>query len=215
MPNTKRMKVRKDRDPTGEQAFFERLVRENRYDEFTQTRERIEAETPLATTQGEKLKRGRAVKAAAMKACGYDGPDKERALWLYHAGRAERMAAGREAGAQQKTFEAALKTLPAKADDRIENEWVMAHAAISRKSREPEKQVIITGNDLLDADHGPCPSRAAANKLQYWANKPEKAFEAMTISMKKVDVRESENSEVVMDDGISELEHAVKLLGAK
>lgn len=212
---TKRKAINPRAEPSVEQMFEDRMLRENRWEEYKKAREDIGATIPQETEPLQRRLRGRKVKSAAMKQCGFEDAAKEKALYRQWKEYTERIKPAQEAGATAKTFDEAHKTLPTSADTQVENEWVRAHPAMARKSRldDQSKRVIITGSDLLNAHHGPCPSKGAANKLQYWANKPEKFYEAQTHPMKKGDDAATEkDNEVVIDDGIDELERAYKAL---
>jgi hypothetical protein len=212
----KKLKIGKKRP---EEMFQERLVRENRWEEFERAIAELQASTPQVETHYERIARSKEIKTKARKQCGYKDADYEKALYAQYM--EARDFAARESGhladgAVSTTFDRALNDLPSKADPQIENDWVMAHVAMARKSRneDQDKPVIITGHDILKADHGPCPSRSAAIKLQYWANEPKKAFEALTNPMKKPAEGREGDSEAVVDDGIDELERALRILNA-
>lgn len=201
-------------EPSVEQMFKDRMLREKRWPEWEQAK--LDAKSACTLPQEtvtEKIARGKAITADAMKRCGFISRDHEKATYRAFNSFTERQEVARVTGTQSRTFDMALKELPIKADPQIENDWVMAHPAIARKSRNEDqsKRVIITGDDILHADHGPCPSRAAANKLQYWANNPQKAFEALTMPMKKGDGGEGgRDGDVVEDVELAEVERLLK-----
>lgn len=205
--------------PTANQMFLDRMLRENRWQEWEAARAAdytavIGPKPPEGVPLAEKINYGRLRTIEAKKRCGWLSDQHERATHRAYVGHTAReselKAGGRVASAR--TFDEALKLLPVKADPQVENDWVMAHPAIARKSRmeDQSQRVIINGTDLLEADHGPCPSRAAANKLQYWSNKPEKAFEALTMPMKRPDGGDSRDGEVVEDMELAEVQRLLK-----
>jgi hypothetical protein len=116
-----------------------------------------------------------------------------------------------------KEFDGVLASLPQSADTGLENEWILSHPALSRKMRgqtDAKGNVIITADDLTKAKHGKCPSAAAANKLQYWANKPEKVFENLAVIMKKSDGAESvKDSEYIPDPNLDDVRRMLKDAG--
>ena len=84
----------------------------------------------------------------------------------------------------------ALATLPSNAPKARELEWIEAHPAMMRSSRNKANgygtnTVQILADDVLNAPHGPCPSRAAAVQLQHWANNSTKFFEQIMSEAKK------------------------------
>lgn len=201
--------------PTVAKLFVDRLTREGRAKEWQET---------LATVQRETGKRFSQAKPEAMRRCGYKGPDHERGLhdaWLMSQ-KAEQAAEIEQRVEQRvgevedsRSFEDALKHLPLSADSAVENEWVLAHPALSRKTRSKnaDEPVVITSADLLEANHGRCPSAAAANKLVHWANNPAKVFENLAIVMKKSDGADSaRNDGYIEDPGIEEIERLLKAI---
>lgn len=115
------------------------------------------------------------------------------------------------------TFEEALRTLPVRASEQVETDWILGHQAMTRKARSRNNldPVLITSYDILDADHGPCPSRAAAIKLQHWANKPDELYKALTGAVKKgSDTNDgTRDSESDSDPGKAEIERFLKEVG--
>lgn len=84
----------------------------------------------------------------------------------------------------------AMASLPANAPKSRELDWIEAHPAMMRSSRNKangygSNTVQITADDVLNAPHGPCPSRAAAVQLQHWANNSTKFFEQIMSEAKK------------------------------
>ena len=65
---------------------------------------------------------------------------------------------------------------------------------MSRKdrSRNTTDRVLITPDDIHNAPNGPCPSRAAAQQLQHWANRPEQFFKDVLSETKKAKARNEE-----------------------
>lgn len=101
----------------------------------------------------------------------------------------EEMDEARESTAEEE-FTAALLTLPSNAPKSRELEWIEAHPAMMRQSRNkalgsPEKFILVTADDILNAPHGVCPSRSAAVQLQHWANNSAKFFEQIMSEAKK------------------------------
>lgn len=91
-------------------------------------------------------------------------------------------------------FERALETLPPTASPAAEMEWIKSHPAMSRKdrSRNTSDRVLVTPEDIHSAPNGPCPSRAAAQQLQHWANRPEQFFKDVLSETKKAKARDEE-----------------------
>lgn len=112
----------------------------------------------------------------------------------------------------QKEFEDALAELPPNTDEIVENQWVKAHPALSRKNRMKDsmERVIITRNDLFRAKHGRCPSASAANKLQHWANKPDEIYKKLTDVMKKNDGGSDEKAAELVEPTIDEIRRMLK-----
>lgn len=91
---------------------------------------------------------------------------------------------------EEEAFFDALATLPANAPKAREIEWIEAHPAMMRSTRNKANGygtnvVNITAEDVLRAPHGPCPSRSAAVQLQHWANNSAKFFEQIMSEAKK------------------------------
>lgn len=86
------------------------------------------------------------------------------------------------------TFEEAVKSLPLKSNSiKEELDWIRAHSAMLRyhQQRDKNKEIVITVQDILEADHGPAPCRSAVISLQYWVNHPNKFHEMMMGEHKK------------------------------
>jgi len=115
---------------------------------------------------------------------------------------------------EERAFFAALATLPANAPKAREIEWIEAHPAMMRSTRNKangyaSNVVNITADDILRAPHGPCPSRAAAVQLQHWANNSTKFFEQIMSEAKKKSAEGSSSSGpavVEVEDDLSELD---------
>lgn len=72
--------------------------------------------------------------------------------------------------------------LPPVASPALELEWVRGHPAMMRKDLKGENDrtpVRLTPEDILQAPHGPPPSRSAVNQLVNWANRPDKFNEQL------------------------------------
>lgn len=161
---------------------------------------------------------------AACREFGYIGPENEHKL---HAEYEAQMKAEQDAVIQEKvdavvqqiqsakTFEEALTKLPVSAEAKAENDWILAHPAMARKARQKNnlEPVLITAADILEANHGPAPSRAAAIKLQHWANKPDEIFKALTGSVKKAPDSVDRPEEVAEVEDLAEIDRLLKEVG--
>ena len=187
-----------------DQLFLDRILREGRWEEWLKVKEALSAENPRPAREdglAPVMAWGKRIKQEAMRRMGYVSPEHEKALhraFKDQRARDDLIAANGPTGTSQ-TFERSLVNLPANADEGVENKWVRAHIAMTRKQRQTDaaRSILITGDDVLNAAHGPCPSREAANKLQYWANHPDEVFKNLAVPMKKGD-----GGEVGRDDGV-------------
>ena len=184
--------------------FQERMKREGREAEWLAVMKSVRTETGL--------KFGQAI-WEAMKRMGYQGADVENRLYNEYldAQKAKEDADLREKlGLINQEFEEALKTLPQRADYQAENDWILAHVAMTRRSILPPGQPVrITASDILHADHGPCPSRAAGIKLQHWANKPDEVYKNLAGVVKKP-AGDGETTKEEYDEDLAEVERLLK-----
>lgn len=113
----------------------------------------------------------------------------------------------------QENFDEVLASLPNNADSKTEIEWISAHPAMMRKNRQKDatKQIIITVDDLLCAPCGQAPSKAAASKLQHWANCPHEFFKNYTGDKKSIATEEKKDVAGV-DPGVGEINALLKSL---
>lgn len=123
------------------------------------------------------------------------------------------MAAAERAKTEEDAFFDALATLPANAPKAREIEWIEAHPAMMRSTRNKangygSNVVNITADDVLNAPHGLCPSRSAAVQLQHWANNSAKFFEQIMSEAKKKssDGAGSGSTPGEVEDDLGELE---------
>lgn len=114
------------------------------------------------------------------------------------------------------TFSQAVQSLPNRAAKAVEMDWVAAHPAMSRLARAVDKtrDVRLTADDILNAPHGPAPSKWAANALQNWVNKPGKFFEVMLSEDKKLK-EEQGKGRMRKDVGIAEVERILAQIRQK
>jgi hypothetical protein len=203
-----------------DQLFLNRIFREGRWDLWEKALAEVKiamGPEPPKEDMSARMMHAKKIKEEARKRMGFVSSDHERTLDRAYRDECSRKAVEQglpdysKAGSCQ-SFDNALKLLPVRADPQAENEWILAHPAIARKSRltDNTKPIVINGHDLLNADHGRCPSRAAANKLQYWANKPEKVFEALTSPVKKGGGDVGPDAEEVSDENLFEVERLLK-----
>ncbi|MGA2033923.1 MAG: hypothetical protein ABSG68_16875 [Thermoguttaceae bacterium] len=101
-------------------------------------------------------------------------------------------------------FDAEFRKLPDRAPVSTEIDWISAHPAMSMMSRTGCATVVLTVSDILDAPHGPAPSKNAVQALQNWANRPNKFFEMM-LSEQKKQGDDSEHSKADPDPGLEEV----------
>ena len=107
-------------------------------------------------------------------------------LKMLEAGAADKGEAGKK---KKLTFEEAVSQLPPFCDDADEIDWIRAHPAMARKARQSALgeagSVVITADDILNANHGPAPSQSTAYALQHWSNRPEKFYERVLQDQQK------------------------------
>ena len=110
-----------------------------------------------------------------------------------------------------KRFEDALATLPSKASEKAELDWIRSHPAMARRARQPNKMddILITVDDILHVEHGPAPSKAAVFALQHWANSPTEFFKQILGEQKKK-VDEEESGDGIVDMGIVEVKELLE-----
>ena len=192
--NGKKMSVRA--------AFGERMKREGRYKEWMARAKQIAQENGRGL--GNSL-------WIAMKEFGYEGPKTEwNKYWDWVEQERDKTQREKEqvkAERKDMDWNAAIAELPDSAPTSVEMNWVRAHEAMTRIYRSPKgESIVITADDLLGAEHGPCPSKPAANLLQNYVNRPDKFFDmVMTEHKKKTDGGEG-SSEVVEDAGTEDIE---------
>ncbi len=198
--------------------FRDRMMREGRWDEWAKTKEQVSSEEPTFPRDAPKhihAQRGAKIIRETMKRMGYISAEHENSLyraWKDQRDRDDTIKANGPTSTAT-TFDKALIGLPANADEGVENKWVRAHIALTRKQRQDDdtKKIRITGEDIINAAHGPCPSREAANKLQYWANHPQEVFKNLAVPMKNnAEGEASKETDVVEDVELAEVERLLK-----
>lgn len=112
-------------------------------------------------------------------------------------------------------FEKAVAGLPDRAPQAVNLDWISAHPAMARKSRQSSRdnmnEILLTADDVLRAPHGPAPSKAAVYALQHWANHPADFFKAV-LSEQKKKTKEGGSSEGVVEEdvGLDEIERMLE-----
>jgi hypothetical protein len=76
-------------------------------------------------------------------------------------------------------FEAAIRGLPAMAQEEEIMNWIGGHPAMGRHIRLDGDEIILTAKDVLAAPHGECPCWVAAILLQHYVNWPEQFFDKL------------------------------------
>lgn len=200
----------KPRPLSTRRLFVARMIRSGREQEWYATVKKLQAETG---------KQFGAISMQAMQAMGYEGPDREREIDA--AWQAEERAKLKtplqvqlaEIRAERviETFEQALASLPDHAAVQDEMDWVRAHPAMFRKSRNTDKtkDILITLNDILHAGCGPAPSRSAVVTLQHWCNCPHEFFKGMLSEHKKITEEEAKKNNAQRDVGIGDIERLI------
>ena len=182
------------RDPKTEppvpQMFRDRMKREGRGEELNAAIREVCAEHGLSY---------QAALQIVMPRMGFVNTETEIRIYREHRKRlfasagetefAEETALER-ARTEEEELAEALASLPANAPKSRELDWIEAHPAMMRSSRNKangygSNTVQILADDVLNAPHGPCPSRAAAVQLQHWANNSTKFFEQIMSEAKK------------------------------
>ena len=115
---------------------------------------------------------------------------------------------------REKEFQAACKHLPPTVDLEEEIEWISAHPAMTRLDRQvdEEEKVLIDRNDILNAPHGPAPSRRAVASLQHWVHSPRE-FQKLILETFKTEKRQSGGTKLEQEgEMMDDLEEAKRLL---
>lgn len=178
----------------GWQIFEFRLEHEQKLMDYLEEMKRLVKEEGLNRLQAKK---------AAQKKFGYTSLKEERemyAKWLRKDREDVKKASvnerARRAHTKQRNlpFEKALAALPSSATPADEMNWIKSHPAMSRKdrSRNNNDKVLVTPEDISNAPNGPCPSRAAAQQLQHWVNRPEQFYKDVLSETKKAKARDDE-----------------------
>jgi hypothetical protein len=124
-----------------------------------------------------------------------------------------------DAESARRSFEAALNTLPHIADPQVELDWIRAHPAMNRNARyrgskqQGNPMTILRVDDVLDAPHGPAPSKSAVSQLQHWCNNTDQFFKMMLDHQKKaIEKKPAEKTidEEVVDDDSDTIKRLLK-----
>ena len=194
--------------PTTRRLFADRMVREGRKEELLALSKKLREEKGLPSA---------AASWSAMRIMGYVDAETERIIHERHE--REQRATEEEAvqtAAETKSFNEAMETLPDNCSEAEGIAWLRAHPAMSRLDRASDKTkpILIDGDDLLNPSHGAAPSKAWANALQHWANRPGEFFkQSLSESKKKTGEKEETASEEVEDD-LAEVEKLLKSVRA-
>lgn len=193
-PSPKAKRDRKAGEPLVEIMFRQRMKREGRSAEL-ETRVR-------AVMQERGLLYRAAMRLYVMPAMGFISDEAEVRLYRQHMMDVHHLASetvvAEDAEEERlrtadEEYEDALMTLQPNAPKAKELEWIEAHPAMMRQSRlqagsvsgKSSGVVLLMAKDILNAPHGPCPSRSAANQLQHWVNHSQKFFEQIMSEAKK------------------------------
>ena len=201
------MSANKEKPDSHIKLFGERMKREGRWTEFQNRIKAVKAETG---------KQWGPAQWVAMREFGYVDAKAERKLYEeflhaeHHDIMAEEAAAEMEAEKSallQREFDEVVATLPANADVAKELAWIESHPAMRRLSRNSDQTaiVLIDVEDLMAAPHGECPSQAAANALQHWANNVSEFHKYMMSEKKKKTEDEDKEVEAIQDKKIDEI----------
>lgn len=215
-------KNRLKRDPVTEpsviQMFRHRMKREGRSEELNAL---------LREVMNEGLQFSTAMRTVVMPKMGFVSDEAEIRIYREHQAVVHHLSIENEvafdaeeerARTDEQEYEAALLTLPSNAPKAKELEWIEAHPAMMRQSRllatgragasGKPAVVLLTARDILNAPHGVCPSRSAANQLQHWVNHSQKFFEQIMSEAKKKsggDGTGGDGTDVV-DEGLEDLD---------
>lgn len=180
------MAKEKEKLPSARVMFVERLRREGREAEWYRMVKDVCAELNVRFSQGS---------GEAMRRLGYEGPEKEKALYREHQASLKHNELARFVAENTKEwnkelrmndFEQACSGLPATSDPAKEMDWVGAHPAMMRVyDLPPEKKVKVDANDILNAPHGPAPSKRAVVLLRQYVDCPRKFFDQWVSESKK------------------------------
>lgn len=198
------------------QKFCDRMKREGRSKEWHAAVKKVMADTGKGYG---------AAKWDAMRAMGYTTPAAEHALYADYVKtqyksklRVQIETEQEEIKEERKItdFEEAVRQLPPKASVREELDWIRSHAAMSRyhRSKDKSKSIEISASDVLYADHGPAPSRAAAHALVYWANNPTRFYELLMSEDKKSTEEAGARAGGSRDVGLAEVERMLNEINA-
>lgn len=190
-PCPKAKRDRKAGEPLVEIMFRQRMKREGRS---------VELENRVRPVMEERgLLYRAAMRLYVMPAMGFISDEAEVRLYRQHMMDVHHVAsetiAAEDAEEERlrtadEEYEEALMTLPPNAPKAKELEWIEAHPAMMRQSRlqagsKSSGIVLLMAKDILNAPHGLCPSRSAANQLQHWVNHSQKFFEQIMSEAKK------------------------------
>jgi len=190
--------------------FSERMKRDGRYKEFVdRVEKRMEEESKTWT----------GAVWPVMREMGYEGPNQERALYQKLLEASHKTALQTQVQATRneireerlrENFELALAELPDTAPVAVEMDWIRAHPAMMRQSRQSSpKQVSISADDVLCPPHGKAPSKGAANALQHWVNHTAEFFKQMLSEHKKKQETQAAQQRE-MDEDLDEIEALLK-----
>lgn len=200
----------KKNEPSIRELFVERMKREGREAEWHEKVKSKQTET------------GKGFSAASwvvMREMGYTLPEVERALHAEYEKNLHLTSAQKEMKEnlqeireeiRVQTFEEAMAKLPANASVQVELKWIAAHPAMTRLDRanDKTKSILIDWNDILHAPHGAAPSRAAANMLQHWVNRPGEFHKQMLSEQKKAeDAAGNSAQHAESDEDLAEVRH--------
>lgn len=181
----------------GWEIFEFRLEHEHKLAEYREELKRLCKDEGMNKLQAKK---------AAQKKFGYTSLKEEREKyveWLKSPQDERKREATNERARRAHTkqrnlpFEKALSDLPPSANASDEMNWIKSHPAMSRKdrSRNATDRVLVTPDDIASSPNGPCPSRAAAQQLQHWVNRPEQFYKDVLSETKKAKARNDEAEE--------------------
>lgn len=174
-----------DRSGSVQTLFRDRMRREGRIDEYNA---RIEE---LAVARGNKFGERQRASWEVMREMGYQGPKEERRLADRHnqeqGAIVEEMHMFESLNNLHESITLKMPHLPASAPPAKEMDWVGGHPALNRLDfqRDKTKNIVITIDDVMNAPHGPAPSRRAVNMLINWANRPNEFHKQLLAEHKK------------------------------
>jgi len=180
----------------------------------------LESRVKAHTIENDPLSTGRAI-WKVMKEMGYKDAKEER--WLFEQWRREQAATANESRVVRISSEllAGLEKiphLPAVASPASEFEWVGGHPAMMRQDLQRDKtvEVHITMDDVVNAPHGPAPSRRAVTMLVNWANRTAKFHDQMIAEHKKAAFvgNEDQTNEASHDPTLKEVREMIERMEA-